>query len=211
MKNLKFKNCKACGKELDKSANVCPSCGKDQRNFFKKHKILTAILAFIVIIFTFASLGDDSTETSKVTSNNTTAEEKAEKEAEDNVPMEYKQALKEIKKGRKTSHWIWYIFPQIAGLGFSSTSKYYSIKDKNEAIEYLKNNTLKNRLIEICEALLSLESDDATYVMGYPDDLKLKSSMTLFSEVSDIDVFKKVLDKFYNGEKDEMTISLLNK
>ncbi len=124
---------------------------------------------------------------------------------------DYEQALKEIKKGRKTSHWIWYIFPQIAGLGFSSTSKYYSIKDKNEAIEYLKNNTLKNRLIEICEALLSLESDDATYVMGYPDDLKLKSSMTLFNEVSDIDVFKKVLDKFYNGEKDEMTISLLNK
>ena len=124
---------------------------------------------------------------------------------------DYEQALKEIKKGRKTSHWIWYIFPQIAGLGFSSTSKYYSIKDKNEAIEYLKNNTLKHRLIEICEALLSLESDDATYVMGYPDDLKLKSSMTLFSEVSDIDVFKKVLDKFYNGEKDETTISLLNK
>ena len=124
---------------------------------------------------------------------------------------DYEQALKEIKKGRKTSHWIWYIFPQIAGLGFSSTSKYYSIKDKNEAIEYLKNNTLKHRLIEICEALLSLESDDATYVMGYPDDLKLKSSMTLFDEVSDIDVFKKVLDKFYKGEKDEMTISLLNK
>ena len=124
---------------------------------------------------------------------------------------DYEHALNEIKNGRKTGHWIWYIFPQIAGLGFSSTSKYYSIKDKNEAIEYLKNNTLKHRLIEICEALLSLESDDATYVMGYPDDLKLKSSMTLFSEVSDIDVFKKVLDKFYNGEKDEMTISLLNK
>ena len=123
----------------------------------------------------------------------------------------YFVALQEVKSGKKQSHWIWYIFPQIAGLGFSSTSKYYSIKDKNEAIEYLKNNTLKNRLIEICEALLSLESDDATYVMGYPDDLKLKSSMTLFSEVSDIDVFKKVLDKFYNGEKDVMTISLLNK
>lgn len=124
---------------------------------------------------------------------------------------DYEQALNEIKNGRKTGHWIWYIFPQIAGLGFSSTSKYYSIKDKNEAVEYLKNKTLKNRLIEICEALLSLESDDATYVMGYPDDLKLKSSMTLFNEVSDIDTFKKVLDKFYNGEKDEMTISLLNK
>lgn len=124
---------------------------------------------------------------------------------------DYEHALNEIKNGRKTGHWIWYIFPQIAGLGFSSTSKYYSIKDKNEAIEYLKNKTLKNRLIEICEALLSLESDDATYVMGYPDDLKLKSSMTLFNEVSDIDVFKKVLDKFYKGEKDEMTISLLNK
>ena len=124
---------------------------------------------------------------------------------------DYEHALNEIKNGRKTGHWIWYIFPQIAGLGFSSTSKYYSIKDKNEAIEYLKNKTLKNILIEICEALLSLESDDATYVMGYPDDLKLKSSMTLFDEVSDIDVFKKVLDKFYKGEKDEMTISLLNK
>ena len=124
---------------------------------------------------------------------------------------DYEHALNEIKNGRKTRHWIWQIFPQIAGLGFSSTSKYYSIKDKNEAIEYLKNKTLKNRLIEICEALLSLESDDATYVMGYPDDLKLKSSMTLFDEVSDIDVFKKVLDKFYKGEKDEMTISLLNK
>lgn len=124
---------------------------------------------------------------------------------------DYEHALNEIKNGRKTGHWIWYIFPQIAGLGFSSTSKYYSIKDKNEAIEYLKNKTLKNRLIEICEVLLSLESDDATYVMGYPDDLKLKSSMTLFDEVSDIDVFKKVLDKFYKGEKDEMTISLLNK
>ena len=124
---------------------------------------------------------------------------------------DYEHALNEIKNGRKTGHWIWYIFPKIAGLGFSSTSKYYSIKDKNEAIEYLKNKTLKNRLIEICEALLSLESDDATYVMGYPDDLKLKSSMTLFDEVSDIDVFKKVLDKFYKGEKDEMTISLLNK
>ena len=124
---------------------------------------------------------------------------------------DYEHALNEIKNGRKTGHWIWYIFPQIAGLGFSSTSKYYSIKDKNEAIEYLKNKTLKNRLIEICEALLSLESDDATYVMGYPDDLKLKSSMTVFDEVSEIDVFKKVLDKFYKGEKDEMTISLLNK
>lgn len=124
---------------------------------------------------------------------------------------DYATALNEIKKGRKTSHWIWYIFPQIAGLGFSSTSKYYSIKDKNEAIEYLNNKILRNRLIEICEVLLSLENNDATYVMGYPDDLKLKSSMTLFNEVSDIDIFKKVLDKFYNGEKDEMTISLLNK
>lgn len=124
---------------------------------------------------------------------------------------DYATALNEIKNGRKTSHWIWYIFPQISGLGFSSTSKYYSIKDRNEAIEYLNNKTLKNRLIEICEALLCLDNNDATYIMGYPDDLKLKSSMTLFNEVSDIDIFKKVLDKFYNGEKDEMTISLLNK
>lgn len=124
---------------------------------------------------------------------------------------DYDIALNEIRSGRKESHWIWYIFPQISGLGFSSTSKYYSIKDKKEAEDYLKNKILRNRLLEISNALLELDSDDATYIMGYPDDLKLKSCMTLFSLVSDEEVFQKVLNKFYDGEKDEMTISLLNK
>lgn len=124
---------------------------------------------------------------------------------------DYDIALNEVRSGRKKSHWIWYIFPQISGLGFSSTSKYYSIKDKKEAEDYLKNKVLRNRLLEISNALLELDSDDATYIMGYPDDLKLKSCMTLFSLVSDEEVFQKVLNKFYDGEKDEMTISLLNK
>ena len=145
MKNLKFKNCKACGKELDKSANVCPSCGKDQRNFFKKHKILTAILAFIVIIFTFASLGDDSTETSKVTSNNTTAEEKAEKEAEDNVPMEYKQALKSAQ------NYIDVMAFSKQGLYDQLTSE-YAEKYSDEAAQYAIDNVKADYKEEAVEA-----------------------------------------------------------
>ena len=123
---------------------------------------------------------------------------------------DYERALSEIRSGHKRSHWIWYIFPQIAGLGFSSTAQYYAIKDRKEAEEYLKNDLLRERLVEISEALLLLESNDAGEVMGYPDDLKLRSSMTLFHEVApDIDVFQKVLDKFFEGKPDQKTIELL--
>ena len=123
---------------------------------------------------------------------------------------DYEIALSEIRSGHKRSHWIWYIFPQIAGLGFSSTAQYYAIKDRAEAEEYLKNDLLRERLIEISEALLQLESNDAGDVMGYPDDLKLRSSMTLFHEVDpEIDVFQKVLDKFFEGKPDQRTIELL--
>ena len=123
---------------------------------------------------------------------------------------DYERALSEIRSGHKRSHWIWYIFPQIAGLGFSSTAQYYAIKDREEAEDCLKNDLLRERLVEISEALLQLELNDAGDVMGYPDDLKLRSSMTLFHEVApEIDVFQKVLDKFFEGKPDQKTIELL--
>lgn len=123
---------------------------------------------------------------------------------------DYERALSEIRSGHKRSHWIWYIFPQISGLGFSSTAQYYAIKDRQEAEEYLKNDLLRERLVEISEALLLLESNDAGEVMGYPDDLKLRSSMTLFHEVApETEVFQKVLDKFFEGKPDQKTIELL--
>jgi uncharacterized protein (DUF1810 family) len=124
---------------------------------------------------------------------------------------EYKTALSEIHNGRKLSHWMWYIFPQIAGLGFSETSRYYGLKNLQEAKEYLGHPILGKRLIEISAALLDLDTNDAHAVFGSPDNLKLQSSMTLFSSVDNSDpVFQLVLDKFFNGKKDKHTLALLN-
>ena len=123
---------------------------------------------------------------------------------------DYPYALQEIKAGRKRSHWIWYIFPQLKGLGFSSMSDYYGIDGRAEAQAYIADSVLRARLVEISQALLALESNNPTQVMGYPDDLKLKSSMTLFAEVApDIPVFAQVLQKFVAGEKDPRTLKLL--
>ena len=128
---------------------------------------------------------------------------------------EYNLALNEIKNGEKKSCWMWYIFPQIRGLGKSSLSTFYGIKDIKEAIEYLKNEKLKNNLIEISQALLDLGNVDIKKVMGFIDDIKLKSSMTLFNEVeliSNIDcgkIFQKVLIQFFNNEKDKNTLIIL--
>ncbi len=122
----------------------------------------------------------------------------------------YEDALSEIRAGGKRSHWIWYIFPQIAGLGMSGMADYYAIRDINEARAYLANETLRARLVEISTALLGLESSDPLQVMGYPDNLKLRSSMTLFREADpSIDVFQKVLDKYYGGEPDQLTLDIL--
>lgn len=121
----------------------------------------------------------------------------------------YDAALAEIKAGRKRTHWMWYIFPQIAGLGMSSTAQYYSIQDRLEAEEYMEHPVLGARLLEISRALLTLENSDATAVMGYPDDLKLRSCMTLFAQVSDDPVFEAVLDKFFGGRPDSRTLALL--
>ena len=124
----------------------------------------------------------------------------------------YDAALREISAGQKRSHWIWYIFPQIQGLGFSSTAQYYAIEDLDEARAYLQEPTLRARLLEISEALLQLDTNDPTRVMGYPDDLKLRSSMTLFAEAEpECAVFQKVLDKYYGGRKDSRTLEILNR
>ena len=121
----------------------------------------------------------------------------------------YDTALSEIKNGRKRSHWMWYTFPQIAGLGMSPTAQYYSIADIEEAREYITHPVLGARLLEISRALLTLDSSDATAVMGYPDDLKLRSSMTLFAQVSEDPVFNAVIDKFYGGRPDTRTLHIL--
>lgn len=123
--------------------------------------------------------------------------------------LNYETALSEIKCGRKRSHWIWYIFPQIQGLGCSSVAQFYAIKDREEAIAYLKHPVLGKRLLEMSETLINLKEDNASEIMGYPDDLKLKSSMTLFYTVSEEKIFKKVLDKFFSGELDARTLSIL--
>ena len=129
---------------------------------------------------------------------------------------DYPKALEEIKSGKKKSCWMWYIFPQIQGLGFSEMNKKYSLKDIEEAKAYLENETLKSRLIEITQALLDLEDADIHEVMSI-DDCKLKSSMTLFKIVEEqynIDcgkVFQKTLDKYFNGEDDQRTITILEK
>ncbi len=124
---------------------------------------------------------------------------------------DFERALAEIKRGRKQSHWMWYIFPQIAGLGFSSTSKFYAIKDRTEAELYLAHPVLGARLVEISEALLEIEGKTANQIFGSPDDVKLKSSMTLFGSLDDAHpVFQRVLDKYFNGEKDQRTLDLID-
>lgn len=122
---------------------------------------------------------------------------------------DYETALQEIKNGHKQTHWIWYIFPQMQGLGFSSMSQFYGIKDREEALLYMEHPILREHLLEISQALLKLECNDPVKVMGYPDNMKLHSSMTLFSIVSEEPVFQKVLDKYYSGQKDQATLELL--
>ena len=123
---------------------------------------------------------------------------------------DYSTALREIQNGRKRSHWIWYIFPQLQGLGFSQTAQYYGIRDLEQARDYMAHPVLGAHLVEISEALLALESSNPGAVMGYPDDLKLCSCMTLFELAApDQPVFAKVIEKFYGGNRDRLTLELL--
>ena len=123
----------------------------------------------------------------------------------------FAQALAEIRNGQKTGHWIWYIFPQLKGLVMSSTSQYFGLRHLDEAKEYLQNQLLRDRLVEISEALLE-QSGNIKNIVGYVDAMKVRSSMTLFMAADpDIEVFGKVLDKFYDGKPDDITLRIIGK
>ena len=122
----------------------------------------------------------------------------------------YPQALAEIKAGRKRSHWMWYVFPQIQGLGVSSTAQHYAIRDAAEAAAYLRHPVLGARLVEISSELVKLPGSEAGRVFGSPDDLKLRSAMTLFAAVPGADpVFQAVLNKYFGGAPDAQTLRRL--
>jgi len=124
----------------------------------------------------------------------------------------YDSVLAELRNGRKRTHWMWYIFPQIDGLGHSTTSKNYAIKSQEEARQYLNHPVLGKRLLECAEAVFTVEGRSISEIFGYPDNLKLKSSMTLFVCVADpYSVFSCILDKYFNGENDALTLQLLEK
>lgn len=123
---------------------------------------------------------------------------------------DFDRALSEIKSGRKSSHWMWYVFPQFDGLGFSSTSKRYSIKSVLEAKAYLSHPVLGPRLTQCVDAVLRVEGRSAHEIFGSPDDMKLKSCATLFARVSpEGSVFHQLLDKYFQGEQDPNTLALL--
>jgi uncharacterized protein (DUF1810 family) len=122
----------------------------------------------------------------------------------------YDQALSELELGRKQSHWMWYVFPQLDGLGSSPITKLYSIKSEDEARAYLKHPTLGPRLLECAEAILRVDGKSAREILGSPDDLKLKSCATLFAQVSPPgSAFERILERFYSGERDLATLRLL--
>lgn len=123
---------------------------------------------------------------------------------------DYERALSEVKSGRKRSHWMWYIFPQFDGLGFSATSRRYSIKSVAEAKAYLSHPVLGSRLTECAETTLSVEERSAYEIFGSPDDMKLISCATLFAYVSPPgSVFHRLLDKYFQGKYDRKTLGLL--
>ena len=122
----------------------------------------------------------------------------------------YEGAMLELVRGRKESHWIWYIFPQIEGLGRSDTAKLYSIKSLEEGRAYLRHPELGPRLIEACEILLSLKDASMDEVMGFPDDLKLQSSMTLFETLPDSSsIFTKIIEIYFDNERDKNSLEII--
>ena len=123
----------------------------------------------------------------------------------------YNMALTEVKSGKKLSHWIWYIFPQLKGLGMSGNSHYYGIDNIEEAKAYLQHPILGARLREITSVFLGLTGKNAQDVFGYLDAMKVRSCMTLFNEVADDDLFRKVLERYYSGLADERTLAILGK
>ena len=123
---------------------------------------------------------------------------------------DYDQALSELKSGRKRTHWMWYIFPQISGLGFSEMSQRYSIKSVEEAHAYLNHTVLGSRLRECAEAVMRIDGCSAKEIFGSPDDLKLKSCATLFASIeSDGSSFHQILVKYYDSARDDQTLRRL--
>lgn len=123
----------------------------------------------------------------------------------------YPQALAQIRAGRKTGHWMWYIFPQLRGLGYSDTAWFYGIENLAEAKSYLAHPVLGARLREISAELLKLPETDPARIFGWTDSLKLRSCMTLFAQADETEpVFNKVLDKFYEGQPDSLTLEKLS-
>jgi uncharacterized protein (DUF1810 family) len=122
----------------------------------------------------------------------------------------YEQALGEIRSGSKRSHWMWYVFPQVEGLGRSPASRRYAIRSGEEAAAYLAHPVLGPRLIECAEAVLRIEGRSALEIFGWPDDMKLRSCATLFARVSNEgSVFQRVIDKYFEGEPDDHTLQLI--
>lgn len=121
--------------------------------------------------------------------------------------LNYDQAFRELQQGQKRSHWMWYVFPQYAGLGFSSTSIHYSIKSMAEAQAYLAHPLLGQRLRACAEAVLSIEGRSARTIFGSPDDMKLQSSATLFASISPPEsVFHQILNRYFQGALDPETL-----
>jgi uncharacterized protein (DUF1810 family) len=122
----------------------------------------------------------------------------------------YDGVLAELRGGQKRSHWMWYMFPQIDGLGHSATAKHFAITGTDEARQYLTHPVLGARLVECADVVLSIEGRLSSAIFGYTDNLKLKSSMTLFESVAEPgSVFARVLDKYFDGERDVRTLRLL--
>jgi uncharacterized protein (DUF1810 family) len=122
----------------------------------------------------------------------------------------YSSVLRELQRGRKTTHWMWFIFPQLRGLGYSSTSRYFAISGREEAQQYLSHPALGARLVECSRAVLAHPGQTARAIFGSPDDVKLRSCMTLFETVPGADpVFAQVLEQFFQGERDAQTLKLL--
>ena len=122
----------------------------------------------------------------------------------------FDRVLLELNRGRKTGHWMWYIFPQLKGLGRSSTAAFYAIQSKDEAIAYLNHPVLGPRLLECTKAVNAHDKLTAEHIFGYPDYLKFRSCMTLFEKIANNEtLFSEALDKFYGGEPDERTLSIL--
>ncbi|MGD2118256.1 MAG: DUF1810 domain-containing protein [Chromatiales bacterium] len=122
----------------------------------------------------------------------------------------YDQVLAELHAGQKRTHWMWFIFPQLAGLGFSLTARKYAISGRDEAAAYLQHELLGARLRECTQLVLAIEGRNARQIFGYPDDLKFRSCMTLFAAVAnDSQPFDSALQKFYAGQVDQKTLDLL--